>query len=360
MEPGFIYKNLLNIDLIEFEELGKITPSDKTDITKRDQLQQPSGKRHVRTIWHNVSGDNISSALEKFQGTIDNTRVKLLDFSVLYKKFQKSCTLDELKNLQKQLSIDLIILNNAIQALRHLSSTYSKRADILPLLEEDARSVSNSAVKLQNLLLDISKTIHALNPAEEKEEEWVIIVPSLSDWVMIEQSSIPAAENLIKEIGKKIDTVGLFRVEGSTERVSTLLAKLEENPNLSLQDIDVRDLTTSLKRLLKNMKFLRGDQKQSYLAIESQTKEKDKIQLLRKIFSTLSSEKKSVLQNFCQLCLNISKQSGINQMTPQNLAIAVGTSLIEEAADPLKILEEVTSSQIAFQFLLKNYRAILA
>jgi hypothetical protein len=252
-----------------------------------------------------------------------------------------------------------------------LTKTSSKNIKNLSKLNKNETSsseppsfVTHSASKMIKRLSEKKQTAKAQSSQSSQKIETPIIVDNKAKYAV--------ASKLVDHITahvKESPGEGIFRLSGSHSNIQEIYSKLMKNPESEIPEIggntSINDLSGVLKEFLKNNKTITGDSREAYLEVgrSLENEVSDELnttaleQKLKTAFETLEPSQRQLLKEIVSMCNSLLDEniSNITLMKSENLAIALGNSLLE-----LQTLNDPGASKKAFEFLLVHHDKIFS
>ncbi|XP_013786152.1 uncharacterized protein LOC106470169 [Limulus polyphemus] len=145
-------------------------------------------------------------------------------------------------------------------------------------------------------------------------------------------------------------TVGIFRKSANTRMCRELKIKLEANPDFDFKNVPVVMLAALFKEFLRSLPdcILGSSVYNEWLEVANCTDEWDKRNKVMELLKQISSANLKLLQHFLCVLWHISQHSAINKMSPENLAVCVGPSMlyISTSSRQQSILQPEVSKQV--------------
>ncbi|XP_076372682.1 uncharacterized protein LOC143257602 isoform X3 [Tachypleus tridentatus] len=125
-------------------------------------------------------------------------------------------------------------------------------------------------------------------------------------------------------------TVGIFRKSANTRMCKELKIKLEANPDFDFKNVPVVMLAALFKEFLRSLPdcILSSSMYNEWLEVINCTDEWDKRNKAMELLKQISSANMKLLEHFLCVLWHISQHSVINKMSPENLAVCVGPSML--------------------------------
>eukprot|EP01132_Coremiostelium_polycephalum_P003835 gene3835-4778_t len=213
--------------------------------------------------------------------------------------------------------------------------------------------------------------IDAMKNAPKEEDMISVAVESKPIFfgVEIEKSFITTNELKIPHIVricidyllKKPEIEGIFRVNGSKVLIDDIQKRFDKGEIHSVEELnphwtyEISCIFKSYFRYLPNS-IIPEKQISELLAIQSTVKEqKDKVTAFKKIVSTIQEPYYSILYECIELLYNLSLHSKVNLMSPSNLSVCFGASLLRpEMTSP----QEIANSNTIVFLLIGSFKEI--
>jgi hypothetical protein len=168
---------------------------------------------------------------------------------------------------------------------------------------------------------------------------------------------------------KADEVVGIFRVSGSDVKIRELIDRLDQGPITDWTEYnDVTAISGALKRFFRRMAIqeplIPAELYDCFLAVmETQMGDEDRIRnLMLELLNDINPGRKKTLAYFCAYLHEISNNSEVNKMSPDNLAVCVAPNIlpfppgIEEA----ECLRRNALGNQAFSIMIKCYPQLFA
>lgn len=179
---------------------------------------------------------------------------------------------------------------------------------------------------------------------------------------------IPPLINLLKQLYiKGPSTVGIFRKSANTRICRELKMKLEENPEMDLDDYPVTAIASVFKELIRCLPD--GLLEKKYLddwmaVITNSATEMEKSKRIKQLLDKLKPANLILLKYFISVLWHIAQQSDENMMSSNNLAVCIAPSLLTDDSQvsvkrcevcPLSISHQSKTCHLTLYFFLPLY-----
>uniref|UniRef100_A0A6A7FQI8 Rho GTPase-activating protein 20 n=1 Tax=Hirondellea gigas TaxID=1518452 RepID=A0A6A7FQI8_9CRUS len=168
----------------------------------------------------------------------------------------------------------------------------------------------------------------------------------------------PILEMLSELFQKGPFTVGIFRKSANVRLVKELREKLDSGCPTDLSSTNITAVAAILKEFLRSLPdaLLCSDLYDAWLEIPQLPTDRDQISRTLLLCSRLPRANLLLLQHFLCVLHHIARRSSLNMMTPSNLAVCVGPSLLWPADQSVAFCTE-TSKQApsVMEFLIERF-----
>eukprot|EP01103_Thecamoeba_quadrilineata_P003374 TRINITY_DN13163_c0_g1_i1.p1 TRINITY_DN13163_c0_g1~~TRINITY_DN13163_c0_g1_i1.p1 ORF type:complete len:836 (+),score=191.19 TRINITY_DN13163_c0_g1_i1:20-2527(+) len=162
---------------------------------------------------------------------------------------------------------------------------------------------------------------------------------------------------------KALKLEGIFRLSGNMTRVKLLTSTFGEDiENIDIFDEDPHTISGALKQYLRDqpVPLIPFEKYNNWCQpLESSQIEEERFEGLLKAVTELPNETLPILYRLLYLLSETSKYSEINKMTPENLGIVFGPTMLRADSFDLTALSRSHISAEAFAILIKNSARVL-
>mmetsp|Transcript_417 Transcript_417/g.553 ORF Transcript_417/g.553 Transcript_417/m.553 type:complete len:632 (-) Transcript_417:79-1974(-) len=159
----------------------------------------------------------------------------------------------------------------------------------------------------------------------------------------------------IKENGG-IQLEGIFRISGNSNTVRIISSQMEDLTSLDLSGAEPHDISSAFKSYLRELPNPLVPYSVYPNMIKSVTAPTiiDKEQL-KAALDSMPAENRSILRLILTFLRTVADQQAVNKMTPKNLAIVFGPTLLR-SEDPMAGLREAANQTEVVQNLIENHQ----